>query len=253
MAVPEASASRQPRLPQGQGGPSGQTVAWPISPARSRRPRYRLAVQNQARADAGAHRQKGHVPAADARAPAMLGQRRRIGVVLHRRRQTELGFQQIFQRHGVPARQVRRRVDDAGRRVQRAAAGDAEGGGVRRHTAALGAGLPERGRRGNERPRASRRGVGPATRARTVPCSVADHGRRLGAADVQAEQKRRGATSRLRGPAGRDVAVRHRRFVLAATAPGASPSAMPCCVMALGMPLLGRGRAARAGDWVASR
>ncbi len=138
------------------------------------------------------------------------------------------------ERHGFPGRQVRRGVDRPGRRVQRAAAGDAQ----RR---------PCRTRRRPDSRQTSRarctsratpscqdrlRGRGGDPRQH-IAVGVADHGRRFRAADVQPEQQSRGQLRLrvLRCAAGHDPAIG-----VSVCSSNASPL-IPCCFSALGMPL----------------
>ena len=61
MAVPDASASRQPRPPHAHGRPSGSTMTWPMWPALPRGAVEQPAVEHDAAADAGRHDHRDEV------------------------------------------------------------------------------------------------------------------------------------------------------------------------------------------------
>ena len=67
IAVPEASASRQPRAPHAHSSPSGSTMTWPMCPALPSRAVEQAAVEHDAAADAGRHDHREVVASARAR------------------------------------------------------------------------------------------------------------------------------------------------------------------------------------------
>ena len=77
-------ASRQPRLPQSQRGPSGSMVVWPNSPPAAAPAAVELAVEDHAHADAAAEGDDEEVGDADAGAEPLLGQGQGVDVVLDR-------------------------------------------------------------------------------------------------------------------------------------------------------------------------
>jgi len=90
------------------------------------RARIQLPVEYQPRAEPRPERQKHHIPRASARAEPPLRQRARVRVVLQKRRHAETAGNGADDRHLVPAGQIRRRQDQAARRVERSAAADSD-------------------------------------------------------------------------------------------------------------------------------
>src|SRR5262249_58356679 len=72
------------------------------------RPGEEAPAEDQACADARRHREVGEVLVAAPGAPARLGERRRVGVVLDAYGRAERLGEEIAHRHHAPAREVRR-------------------------------------------------------------------------------------------------------------------------------------------------
>ena len=82
-AVPDASASRQPRLPHTQARPSGTTTMWPTWPGVAEPAVEQAAVDDDAATHPGRHDHGDVVVAAGRRAYPALAERQRLGVVVH--------------------------------------------------------------------------------------------------------------------------------------------------------------------------
>ena len=180
-AGPEASVSRQPRLPQRQIGPCGSTTTWPISPGRAAVPAVGATVHDDPRPDPGRDRDVGGEAGVAARAerrprPARPGWRR------CRRRPASRGALELVRHVDLrPARQHVRAVKRAAVVVDRPGERDAHA----EQAVALDVGLApaparparrrgrarswRRGRRrGRPRPRRARCATG--RRPRRAPC-----------------------------------------------------------------------------------
>ena len=87
IAVPDASASRQPRAPHPHSCPSGSTMTWPMWPALPVGAVEQAAVEHDAAADAGRDDHAEVVVAAARRADPTFAERERLGVVVDEHRQ----------------------------------------------------------------------------------------------------------------------------------------------------------------------
>ena len=109
MARPDASASRQPRLPHGHGRPSGSTMRWPTWPAlpsapSSSRPSSTMPPPTPVLTTMA--RKSAHPPG---RAAPALAEGQRLGVVVDHHRQPGQLRQPRAQREVPPAGDVERR------------------------------------------------------------------------------------------------------------------------------------------------
>ncbi len=126
-AVPDATASRCPRPPQPQIGPSSSTGTWPSSPAIPSGPWNSRPSVTIAATDPGRHRHVDEVVLTAAGPVGRLAERGDVRVPVEERRQAERRLHVIGQRHVAEARTEVRRLDDRARaRVDRAGARDAD-------------------------------------------------------------------------------------------------------------------------------
>ena len=100
---------------------------WPISAAAAAVAAVDVAIDDQPAADAGAHGDVEHDPAAASGAVPGLGQGRHVAVVSQYGRQAEREAAPIDQRKPLPAVDVMALGDHAARRIDRAAEADADG------------------------------------------------------------------------------------------------------------------------------
>src|SRR6266536_418773 len=150
------------------------------------------AVDDDAAADAGRHREVDHVARAAARAVAVLGRGRGSRVVLQHCRQVERRRREVRDRDVRPARQVKRRNQHAAGRVERTAAPDPDpcdllGGGAGRRNGTLTEGEEPLEPVARSAFRIGRRD----DEAVDAAVGVDDAGRHLRAADVEAEDRPR--------------------------------------------------------------
>ena len=112
MAVPEHRASRQPRLPQSHWGPVAQDGDMPEFAGISVAAAVDFAVDDDARADAGADGVVDDVAAVFARAKSKFSQCAHVGIVVDYCGYAEVLFDNFRQWAIVPSRDVGG-VDDA--------------------------------------------------------------------------------------------------------------------------------------------
>ena len=159
-------------------------------PTVPRSPGEQFSVDDHSTADPGGDRQVDHVRGTGPLPPPVLPDRRGVRVIGEERRPVERVPDDIDDRHPDPAGQVRRGVHDPGRRVQRAAAADADRIDLVSGQARLGyrllAGAGQRLERGV--PTADGRRGG-AHEGQQRPGRVDHSGGELGRTDVQPERQ----------------------------------------------------------------
>ena len=118
----------QPYLPQAQRGPAVVDGHVPALGGAAGASVMDLAIQDDARSNAGAERGVEDVGVALARTPKDFGEPRRIGIVIHLRRDAKDAPGFGSQRESAPAGHVRRIEHDAGSGVQRAGRAQSDAG-----------------------------------------------------------------------------------------------------------------------------
>ena len=199
IAVPDASASTQPRAPHPHSCPSGSTMTWPMWPALPVGAVEQPAVEHDAAADAGRHDHADVVAHAARRAEPAFAERERLGVVVDEHRQARV-------RSASRARNGKSR--HAGMlsgdtcsppRVHRSAAADADRDGVVEVECVRASATSA----ANSASASSPSGVGTCVRSRIVAVVAHDGRGELGAADVDGKDAHNFRSRRLRRRAAR--------------------------------------------------
>ena len=148
----------------------------------------KLAVDDQSAAETRAHSEEYHVARAAGRPEIPFGQGSGVPVVLNVHGQPKFFLEQVFERNVVPARQIRRRVNDSGLNLERTANRDRHDFGRPAQSLRLAANLV------GVRTQLGERREEPTLRARRKglprvygPVHVAKNHSRLCSADVEAK------------------------------------------------------------------
>ena len=108
LVISNRAAARQPHVSD----LSGEIVSAAVEPP----------IDDNSRAESGAHREKDHVAGAAPRAVAMLGDRAGVGVILEVAADAELALEDCLDRNVDPRRKIGRRLDDTADSIEWAAA-----------------------------------------------------------------------------------------------------------------------------------
>ena len=122
------SASRHPRFPHAQRGPSALMTVCPISPAKPVRAPVERAVDNDPASDPRSEGETDEISQPPPRSHRPFSVRGRVRVVLDDRGHTELALEDVPQRDVLPSAQVGRYMQEPALAVDEPRAIDSRGG-----------------------------------------------------------------------------------------------------------------------------